>query len=135
MGVLGKRRTARSIARPHFMLYAACSCEPSRTSGSAGSRRFTLSGTASAHPRQQQRQQQRHSGPHLGSEDAHVCYKRRPWPPEGAGISPPPGWRPMLPCDDSRLFKGARIAPFGANLALVLYRRRDGGAAPRYVCI
>ncbi|GLC49087.1 hypothetical protein PLESTB_000181100 [Pleodorina starrii] len=64
----------------------------------------------------------------LGSEDSHVCYKGRP-PVPADWVPPPAGWYPMFPPDDSRLFKGARIAPFGANLALVLYRRREGDRA------
>ena len=44
---------------------------------------------------------------------------------------------PMFPNDDSRLFKGSRLAPYAANMALVLYRRREGraaGAAARWAC-
>ncbi|EFJ49629.1 hypothetical protein VOLCADRAFT_104207 [Volvox carteri f. nagariensis] len=66
----------------------------------------------------------------MASEDSHVCYKGRP-PPPTDWVEPPEGWYPMFTCDDYRMFKGARIAPFGANMALVLYRRREGDGAPR----
>ncbi|KXZ41450.1 hypothetical protein GPECTOR_462g371 [Gonium pectorale] len=64
----------------------------------------------------------------LRDEDLHACYKGRP-PSPGDSPPPPPGWRPMFPNDDGRLFKGARIAPYGANMAIVLYRRREAAAA------
>ncbi|GIM03204.1 hypothetical protein Vretimale_8003 [Volvox reticuliferus] len=70
------------------------------------------------------------NGSLLGSEDSHVCYKGRP-PQPADWVPPPEGWYPMFPCDDNRLFKGSRIAPFGANLALVLYRRREGNGVSR----
>ena len=44
----------------------------------------------------------------------------------------PPGWRPSVPYRDDRLWRGSRIAPYGANLAAVLYRAR-GGAGNRSV--
>lgn len=59
--------------------------------------------------------------------------------PSASGAPPPPeGWAPSIPPDDGRLFKGGRVAPYGANLAVVLYRLRDvvggtsstGAAAP-----
>ncbi|MEW5301092.1 MAG: hypothetical protein WDW36_003972 [Sanguina aurantia] len=40
----------------------------------------------------------------------------------------PDGWRPMIEPGEGRLFKGSRVASFGANLGVVLYRRR--GEAP-----
>ncbi|KAG2436537.1 hypothetical protein HYH02_011475 [Chlamydomonas schloesseri] len=73
------------------------------------------------------RSKARSKGGAVGSEDSHSCYPGRPVDPDQ--LPPPEGWYPMLPNDDSRLFKGARLAPYAANMALVLYRRRDGAAA------
>ncbi|KAG2443864.1 hypothetical protein HXX76_002207 [Chlamydomonas incerta] len=67
------------------------------------------------------------SGGRLGSEDSHSCYPGRPVDPDV--VPPPEGWYPMIPNDDSRLFKGSRLAPYAANMALLLYRRKDGGPA------
>ncbi|PNW73688.1 hypothetical protein CHLRE_13g568600v5 [Chlamydomonas reinhardtii] len=64
----------------------------------------------------------------LGSEDSHSCYPGRA-PVDPDAVPPPEGWYPMFPNDDSRLFKGSRLAPYAANMALVLYRRREGRAA------
>jgi hypothetical protein len=43
----------------------------------------------------------------------------------------PPGWFPRTPFNDSRIFRGGRVSPYGANLLVVLYRRTsasDGAA-------
>eukprot|EP00198_Chlamydomonas_reinhardtii_P004373 XP_001693709.1 predicted protein [Chlamydomonas reinhardtii] len=55
----------------------------------------------------------------LGSEDSHSCYPGRA-PVDPDAVPPPEGWYPMFPNDDSRLFKGSRLAPYAANMALVL---------------
>ncbi|KAG2495101.1 hypothetical protein HYH03_006711 [Edaphochlamys debaryana] len=69
----------------------------------------------------------------LRSEDSHACYQGRTPTPDA--VPPPPGWRPLLPLEDGRLFKGARVAPFAANMAFVLYRRKAGAASgsPQHV--
>ncbi len=51
--------------------------------------------------------------------------------PPPAGVAPPEGWRPRTPLDDGRIFRGGRVSPFGANLAVVLYRRLPDAEQPR----
>eukprot|EP00967_Tisochrysis_lutea_P089405 scaffold127261_cov21-Tisochrysis_lutea.AAC.1 len=41
----------------------------------------------------------------------------------------PQGWRPLVAQDDEgRSFRGSAVSPFGANMGLVLYRRKAEGA-------
>jgi hypothetical protein len=48
----------------------------------------------------------------------------------GGPLPPPPGWRPRIgpPGADGREWRGGRVAPLGANLVFILYRRRGGPA-------
>lgn len=55
----------------------------------------------------------------MKDEGFDVCYKGRA-PQTQAHV--PPGWYPRTPFVDTRIFRGARVAPYGANMAVVLYR-------------
>ena len=78
----------------------------------------------------------------LSSEDDHTCYDDASLAAARAGgrgkgggggaedvLPVPDGWAPMIPMDEARVFRGSRLAPYGANMALVLYRAKDSGAA------
>ncbi|KAJ9522472.1 hypothetical protein QJQ45_008243 [Haematococcus lacustris] len=43
-----------------------------------------------------------------------------------SGLQPPGGWYPCTPFNATRLFKGSRVSPYAANLAVVLYRAVGG---------
>ena len=57
---------------------------------------------------------------------AQVCYRGHVIHPDAT--PPPDGWFPTVPFREGRLWRGSRISPFGANMAVVLYRAK--GAAP-----
>lgn len=73
------------------------------------------------------KQQQQGAG--VSGDDVNVCYKGRTVAPSGPPT--PKGWYPMVPFSEDRLWRGSRIAPFGANMAVVLYRAKAG--ADRWV--
>lgn len=56
-----------------------------------------------------------------------ICHKGKSVKPGSTPV--PPGWRPSVPYRDDRLWRGSRIAPYGANLAVVLYRAKGGAGA------
>ncbi|KAF5828132.1 histidine phosphatase superfamily [Dunaliella salina] len=61
----------------------------------------------------------RHDGIH--QVQAPVADEGRAWVPQG--------WRPLVAQDDEgRSFRGSAVSPFGANLGLVLYKRKAEGA-------
>lgn len=58
-------------------------------------------------------------------EGVEVCAKGRP-PNMKAKV--PRGWYPMTPHADTRIFRGGRVAPYGANMAVILYRPKGSSS-------
>ncbi len=50
------------------------------------------------------------------------CYKGRALEP----LAPPAGWVPAVATNPERTWQAAKLAPLGANLAIVLYRSSTG---------
>lgn len=43
----------------------------------------------------------------------------------GPALPPPAGWLPRIGADHDRMWRGGRVAPLGANMVLVLYRKEN----------
>lgn len=50
------------------------------------------------------------------------CYKGRALEP----LAPPAGWAPAVATNPERTWQAGKVAPLGANLAIVLYRNSTG---------
>ena len=57
-------------------------------------------------------------------EEISICEKGRAIDPDKTPV--PDGWRPSVPYKDERVWRGSRVAPYGANMMVILYREQDG---------